>query len=155
MNNMGMIIILMLLGLILILAEIFIVPGVGVAGILGVLALCGSSYLAFAEYGTMVGIVVTVINLSLLLVSVILAFRAKTWKRLSLNTNIDSRAVAPESEMVNVGERGRAMTRMAPTGTVRFNNVKVEAKAFEGMIDSGADVEVVLIEDNKIYVKQV
>ena len=72
-----------------------------------------------------------------------------------MNTNIDSRAVSDESELVRVGEKGKAMTRMAPSGTVLFDNAKVEARSFEGMIDAGSEVEVVLIEDNNIYVKQI
>ena len=152
---MGMIIILMLLGLVLVLTEIFLIPGIGVAGILGVLSMCGSSYFAFIEYSTLGGVVSTAVNLTLLATLAIIAFRAKTWKRLSLNTNIDSRAVSDESELVRVGEKGKAMTRMAPSGTVLFDNAKVEARSFEGIIDAGSEVEVVLIEDNKIYVKQI
>ena len=152
---MGQIIILVLIGLVLVLTEIFLVPGIGVAGILGVLSMCGASYFAFIEFGTLGCIIVTAINVSLFVILAILAFRAKTWKRLSLNTNIDSRAVMAESELVQVGQRGKSMTRLAPSGTVRFDKVKVEARAFEGMIDSGVEVEVVLIEDNKIYVKQI
>ena len=152
---MGMIIILMLLGLVLVLTEIFLIPGIGVAGILGVLSMCGSSYFAFIEYSTLGGVVATAVNLTLLATLAIIAFRAKTWKRLSLNTNIDSRAVSDESELVRVGEKGKAMTRMAPSGTVLFDNAKVEARSFEGMIDAGSEVQVVLIEDNKIYVKQI
>ena len=39
------------------------------------------------------------------------------------------------------------------TGNIDYD--EMEAKALEGMIDSGVDVEVVLIEDNKIYVSPV
>ena len=38
-------------------------------------------------------------------------------------------------------------------GSARFNDFVVEVKAVEGMLDPGVDVEVVLIEGNKIYVK--
>ena len=38
-------------------------------------------------------------------------------------------------------------------GTVRFGEDTYEAKALEGMIDPGTEVEIVLIEDNKIYVE--
>ena len=152
---MGLIITLMIIGLILILTEIFLVPGIGVAGILGILSISGSSYLAFSEYGTVAGIVVTAINIAILVTMTIVAFRANTWKKLSLHTNIESKAVADDAALVCVGDKGKAMTRLAPSGTARFDAGKVEARAFEGMIDSGAEVEVVLIEDGKIYVKQI
>ena len=47
------------------------------------------------------------------------------------------------------------VTRLAPIGSIRFDNKVMEAKALEGMIDSGVDVEVVLIEDNKVFVTPV
>ena len=152
---MGLVIALLLLGLILVLAEIFLVPGVGVAGILGIFAMSGSSYYAFTGYGTVGCIIVTAINVVLLVILMIIAFRANTWKKLSLNTNIDTRAVAPEAELVQVGQRGKAVTRLAPTGMVLFENAKVEARAVEGIVDPCSEVEVVFIEDNKIYVKKI
>lgn len=152
---MGLIITLMIIGLILILSEIFLVPGIGVAGILGILSISGSSYLAFSGFGTMARIIVTAVNVAILVCMTVIAFRANTWKKLSLRTNIESKAVADEAALVSVGDKGKAMTRLAPIGAARFDAGKVEARAFEGMIDAGADVEVVLIEDGKIYVKQI
>ena len=152
---MGIIVLLMIVGLIMVLAEIFLLPGIGVSGILGILSLSGASFLAFSDYGNVAGIVVTSIDVVLLAGLIILAFRAKTWKKVSLETSIESKAVVEEAMLVTVGQRGKAMTRLAPSGTVRFGNEKVEAKAFEGLIDAGCEVEVVLIEDNKIYVKPI
>ena len=145
----------MILGLILVLAEIFLVPGIGFAGILGVLSLGAASYFAFTDFGALAGTYVTVIDVVLVLVLVLVCLRAKTWKRVSLNTNIDAKAVSAESEIVMKGQKGKTMTRLAPSGTVRFEHLKVEARAYEGMIDAGVEVEIVLIEDNKIYVKQI
>ena len=48
---MGFIITLILVGLVLIFAEILLVPGVGIAGVLGLLSMGGSCYYAFYEYG--------------------------------------------------------------------------------------------------------
>lgn len=149
---MGLIITLILVGLLLILAEILLVPGVGVAGILGILSLGGSCYYAFYEYGELSGGIVTGVNALLILGFSIYVLRAKTWQKMALETSIDSKAVQDESSVLSVGEKGRAVTRLAPMGTVRFGENIVEAKALEGIIEPGADVEIVLIEDNKIYV---
>ena len=56
---MGLIITLILVGLVLILAEILLIPGVGVAGVLGLLSMGGSCYYAFYEFGTLTGGIVT------------------------------------------------------------------------------------------------
>ncbi len=150
---MGFIITLILVGLVLMFAEILIIPGVGVAGILGLLSLGGSCFYAFYEFGNTVGAIVTGVNVLLLVALAVWILRAKTWKRMSLETNIDSKAVSDNSSVLAVGDRGRTLTRIAPMGSARFGDFVVEVKAVEGMLDPNIDVEVVLIEDNKIYVK--
>ena len=150
---MGLIISLVIVGLILILAEILLIPGVGIAGVLGVLSMGGSCFYAFHEFGNLTGGVVTGINAILLVVLLVCVLRAKTWKRMTLETNIDAKAVDDESAVVAVGDKGRTLTRLAPMGSVRFGDNVAEVKAIEGMIDPGTDVEVVMIEDNRIVVR--
>ena len=152
---MGLIISLIIIGLTLILAEILLIPGVGIAGVLGVLSMGGSCFYAFHEFGNLTGGIVTGINAVLLVILMIYVLRAKTWKRMALETNIDSKAVADESTIVAVGDKGRTLTRLAPMGSVRFGDNVAEVKALEGMIDPGEVVEVVMIEDNRIYVRVV
>lgn len=149
---MGLVITLILIGILLILAEIFLIPGIGIAGFLGVASICGSTYYAFDYLGSGPGAIVTVVNILLLTVLICYALRAKTWKRLELKTVLENNA----SEMkVNVGDRGKAVTRLGPVGSARFDNVSYEVTALEGMIDAGSEIEVALMENNKIYVKPV
>lgn len=150
---MGFIVTLILVGLVLIFAEILLVPGVGIAGILGLLSMGGSCFYAFYEYGNTVGAIVTAVNAVLVVALTVWVLRAKTWKKMSLETNIDSKAV--EDAVLSVGEKGRTLTRLAPMGSARFGNYVVEVKALEGMLDPDTPVEVVLIEDNKIYVNPI
>lgn len=149
---MALIITLILVGIVLILAEILLIPGVGVAGILGLLSLGGSCWYAFYEFGNMTGGIVTGVVALLIVLTTIYVLRAKTWKRMPLETNIDSKAVEDDSAYVSLGLRGVAVTRLAPMGVVRFGEKAVEVKAVEGIIDAGSEVEVMMIEDHKIYV---
>lgn len=149
---MGLIITLILVGLILIFAEVLIIPGVGIAGVLGLLSIGGSCYYAFYEFGAMTGAIVTGVNVLLLVLLTIWILRAKTWKKMTLETNISSRVNVPEIK-VSIGDRGRSMTRLAPMGTVRFGESSIEATAQEGLIDAGVEVQVVLIDDNKVFVE--
>lgn len=151
---MGFVVSLILIGLVLIFAEILIIPGVGVAGILGLLSMGGSCYYAFYEFGSTTGGIVTGVNGLLLLLLSIYVLRAKTWKRFTLDTNIDSKAVS-SGPVLSVGDRGKTVTRLSPMGAVRVGDNVIEVKALEGMIDPGVEVEVVLIEDNKIYVSPI
>ena len=114
----------------------------------------GSCYYAFYEFGSTTGGIVTGVNGLLLLLLTIYVLRAKTWKRFTLDTNIDSKAVSSDP-VLSVGDRGKTVTRLSPMGAVRVGDNVIEVKALEGMIDPGVEVEVVLIEDNKIYVSPV
>ena len=150
---MGLIISLIIIGLLLLFAEILLSPGVGFAGILGLVSLGGSCFYAFNQMGGTVGAIVTAVNVALVVGLSIYVLRAKTWKRLSLDTNIDSKAVADTG--LAVGDRGVTVSRLAPMGSVRFDTELVEVKALEGFVDPEVEVEVVLMEDGKIYVKPV
>ena len=153
--HMGFIIVLILVGLVLIFAEILLVPGVGIAGVLGLLSMGGSCFYAFKEIGQTEGIIVTVINAALIVALTVWVLRAKTWRRMALETNIDSKAVGSESSVLALGDKGKTLSRLAPMGSARFGNYVIEVKALEGMIDPEVEIEVVLIEDGKIYVKVV
>lgn len=149
---MALIISLIIIGLALLFAEILLIPGVGLAGILGVISMGGSCYFAFADYGMTTGLVVLAIILLILILMMVWVLRAKTWKRMSLDTNIDSKAVALEIP-VSVGDKGVTMTRIAPMGNARFGDKSVEVTSFEGIINSGVEVEVVSVDGMKVVVK--
>ena len=150
---MGFIIVLILVGLVLIFAEILLIPGIGVAGVLGLLSMGGSCFYAFNQLGTNAGVIVTIVNAALIVALTIWVLRAKTWKRFTLNTNIDSKAIDIFEEKLSVGDRGKTLSRLSPMGSAKIMDEVYEVKALEGMIDSGVEIEVVLIEDNRIYVK--
>ena len=148
---MGLVITLIILGLLLLFAEILIIPGVGVAGILGLLSMAGSCVYAFMEMGQTAGIIVTAVNVVLIVLLTIWVLRAKTWKRLALETNIDAKAVVPEVNVVP-GEKGVSVTRLAPMGTARFGDLRLEVTAREGIIDPGVEIDVVEVDGIKVYV---
>ena len=150
---MGFVITLILVGLVLVFAEILLIPGVGIAGILGLLSLGGSCYYAFVQMSTTAGVIVTSVNIVLIVALTVWVLRAKTWRKFTLNTNIDSKAIDMTGENLAIGDCGKTVTRLAPMGTAVIRDKAYEVKALEGMIDPGVNVEIALIEDNKIYVK--
>ena len=140
-------------GLVLMFAEILLIPGVGVAGVLGIISMGGSCYYAFKEFDNTAGFIVLGVNVVLWTLLLIWVLRSKTWKKMALDTNITSKVNVPEV-VVAVGDKGIAATRLAPMGNVRFANHSLEVTAMEGMIASGVEVEVVLIDDKKVYVRE-
>ena len=99
-------------------------------------------------------LIISLSILGLLLIIAVLSLRSKTWKKLSLHTEIDSRTDSrPEDKGIAVGSQGVTITRLAPMGKVLFGETTVECSARNGIIDPGQQVEVILIDDNKIFVK--
>lgn len=141
-----------MVGILLILAEIFLIPGVGVAGILGVLSMAGSCYYSFKTLGTTGGIIVTILNIVLITAAIIFFLRDKTWKRLELKEVIDSKGV--DEPLIAVGSEGISTTRLAPMGSARICDKNVEVTSLEGMIDSQTEIVVERVENNKIFVRK-
>lgn len=82
--------------------------------------------------------------------------RSKTWKKLSLKTNIDSKVgSAPQEKGIVVGNRGIAVTRLAPAGKVQIGDSVLEAFTRDSLVEPGREVEVAEIDGNKIFVKEI
>lgn len=144
---------LILLGIILMLVEMLLVPGVGIAGIAALVSLAGACWYAFTNVNTGTGIVVTSIVVVLLLIMLFIILRAKTWKKFALKDEITSK-VNTEPDTVQPGDTGITVTRLAPMGTARVEGKVCEAKSEDNsMIDPGTEVIVTGVEDNKIIVK--
>lgn len=151
---MGLIITLILLGILLIIAEIVLIPGIFLTGLLGLASLVGSCYIGWTQYGQTGGIITIAVNIILLSLFIILALRSKTWNKLSLKTEIDSKSdKTPQEKGIHTGMEGLTLTRLAPMGKVLLGTEAVEATSAEGIIDPQSPVEITLIEENKIYVK--
>ncbi len=151
---MALIISLSILGLLLIIAEIILIPGIFVAGTLGLVSIGAACWLAFDGFGPDAGYITIAANAVLAVVCAVLSLRSKTWKKLSLHTEIDSRTDSrPEDKGIAVGSQGTTITRLAPMGKALFGDITVECSARNGIVDPGQQVEVILIDDNKIFVK--
>lgn len=144
---------LIFLGILLMLVEMLLIPGVGVAGFLSLTSLAGACWYAFVHVNPLTGILVTIIVICLLAGSLIYILRAKTWKRFETHTVIDTK-VNDESDNLAVGQQGTATTRLAPMGSGRFGDVSCEIKSEDNsMIAAGTSIKIVRIEDNKVIVK--
>ncbi len=150
------VIILIVLGILLFVIEFLLVPGVTVAGIGGLVLTVFGVYKAFNDFGASTGIWVLIGTLLLSVFTIAMSLRARTWKRLMLNTNISGTVDHDITEdQIKAGDRGSALTRLAPMGKVLVNDIVREAKSTEGYIEAHADIEVVSVEGTRISVKPV
>lgn len=149
------IILLLVLGALFLLAELVLLPGVTIGTILSLLCYAGAIYLAFTTFGTTIGVVVIGVVVLLSLVTTIFSLRAKTWQRFSLKQNIDSVSNESPELQVKVGDRGVAISRIAPMGKVEIGGKRYEAKSADVLIDQREEVEVIGFENNSIVVRKV
>jgi membrane-bound ClpP family serine protease len=150
------IILLILLGVLLFLVEFFIIPGVTLAGIGGAVLFGLAVFIAYRTHGTTVGNYTLFATLLISITAFIIALRARTWRRFMLKTNIDSKVeVGLEDQKVKPGDRGETVTRLAPIGMVRVNDITIEGKSIGGFLDPNTKVEVVKVLGTQIIVKPI
>ena len=141
----------------LIIAEMFLLPGITIAGIAGALFAIGC-----VAYAYTVGMTVGNITLgSSVVVFCGLFFwliRSNSFHRVSLKTNIESTVESPRDMDLNVGDEGITLSRLAPIGKARFHHITIEAKSTNEFIDENTPVVIVridgynvIVEKNKIY----
>jgi membrane-bound ClpP family serine protease len=148
------IILLIVLGVFLFLVEGLLIPGVTIAGIGGLLLMGAAVFFSYKYHGNLTGNIVLFSTLLISLGTLILALRAKTWNRLMLHDNIDSKVeVGLEDDAVKPGDTGVAVTRMNPIGKVMVNDLTVEGKSVSGIIDPQTKIIVTKVLGTQVIVK--
>ena len=165
----GFPIFLLALGFILFLAEVFIIPGFGVAGILGFVAM-GTGFLflaAGATIGDTEGLGPVAFDFSLQFLATILAgfvaflllsrfFPAIGPGRRMLLAPPDAPPVTSDTvttKAPRVGARGLAMSSLRPSGTAEIDGRMVDVVTDGDWVRGGARVEVAAVEGNRITVR--
>lgn len=153
---MWLIVSLIIIGVLLLVAELILLPGLTVAGIGGLVSFGVAIYLGFSNYGVTGGTIVIIAILAISVASIIISLRARTWQRLSLKENIDSTSQFEPEQEVEIGAQGVTITRLAPMGNVTINNKTYEAKSLGDLyIDPKTKIEVVGYENFNIIVKTI
>lgn len=146
------ILVLVALAILLLILEMFFLPGISVAGIVSVVFYGVAFYYAFAHLGTVAGIVTMVVAVVVTLFVIWYFMRSRTLDKMSLHTNIEATAPTEVSSAVKVGDEGVALSRLNPMGNVLIGNETVEARAYD-FIEEDTPVKVVKIERTTIVVE--
>ena len=145
-------ILLILLGLVLKILDFLVIPG-GVVAILGVLCMVGGVVTSFVQFGTTVGILTLVLTAVITLGSFWLMMRTKTWRKLQLKTQIDSKMNEVDESKLKEGTEGVSVSRLAPTGTGLFGDTEAEVVSMQGFIDQNTPIVIRKIDGSKIIVE--
>ena len=145
---------LVLLGVLLLLIEIFLLPGFGIAGIGGIALMGGGVYYAYTNVGDVAGTVTLLLSLLLLTGAIIWLIRSKTLKKIALTADISETVDKSELKEIAKGDIGVAVSRLNPIGRVMFGETMVEGKSFNGeLIDEDTEVVVVSVDSFNVVVK--
>ncbi len=166
------IILLFVLGVMLIILEIFVVPGFGITGIAGISCVCTAVILGLIEHYTFslsqmnadaiwssMIIFLAGIGLAVMAVWYLTSVHGPKWVRrhteLMLTQQVDDGYIGVDMTPKNyIGLEGAAVTDMRPAGKVDIGGEVVDAVAIYGFIHAGARVKVMKFENAQIYVKE-
>ncbi|MDR1345339.1 MAG: NfeD family protein [Bacteroidales bacterium] len=151
MNWIG-ILILIVIGIVALILDFLVIPGAFVSIIGGCFILAGI-IMSYVLYGVIAGNIVLFATIALTVLAIVLTLRSKTWKRLVLNTEIDSKMNEIDASKIAVGMRGVTISRLAPAGKAQFGDEYVEVTSPLGFADPQTPIEITHIEGSKIIVK--
>jgi len=144
---------LILVGILFMLAEIFLLPGISVAGIAGAIFLIGGIVYSYLFIGSTAGNITLAASAIAMGASFFLLLKSKSLRRISLETNIESKVDNSDLAKIIVGDTGIALSRLNPTGKVMVNELIVEGKSYNGeFIDEDEKIEVIRIDTYQIQV---
>ena len=151
--NFLIIIFLIVLGIVLLLIEVTILPGITVAGVGSFLVLVYSVYLAFTTYGSLVGFLTLAFVLIVSPLLVYYFFKGKAGKSMVLNTVLTGVANEINPEKVKVGDIGVTIGRLAPMGKIKVNDEVVEVRSTGTFVNPGEKVRIIHIEKSMVTVE--
>ncbi len=153
-------------GLSLLALEIFVIPGFGVAGIVGILALLSGVTMGLVGQGaTTLAMLYALSRVGMaLVVSVVIAMiamrylpRSRMGRRLMLETELPSGSgveLARPDDDRWMGRVGHASSALRPAGIADLDGERVDVVSEGEMIDAGAAIVVSRVDGNRIVVRR-
>jgi membrane-bound serine protease (ClpP class) len=156
-----------LAGVALLLLEVFVIPGFGFAGVLGILALLAALVMSVVGMGATpeyfmlaAGRIIFALLVALVASFVLLRFMPRTpfGRRLILQTGLGAGqeyGSAPESDLRWLGKRGRTTSPLRPAGIADIEGTRLDVVSEGELIETGTPVEVLRVDGNRIVVRSI
>lgn len=153
-------------GLVFLGLEMFVIPGFGIVGALGIVAILAGLVFSMVGAGVTTATVLlaaarVVFSLLVALIASLLLLRflprLPFGRRLILATGLSASegyASAPESDGHWLGKRGRASSPLRPAGIAEIDGERVDVVSDGDLIDAGETVEVTRVDGNRVVVRR-
>lgn len=145
------IIALLVTGYLLMAAEIFLIPGFGVAGVAGLLCLGAGCYLAYEHFGPAYG-ALTIVLVMASATAVLLWIPKSRFGRDVVHSSTLADARASKSELAP-GQRGVTESDLRPAGFARFGDLRQSVVTEGEFIAKNANIVVTQVRGSRIVVE--
>ena len=153
-----------MLALILIVLELFVIPGFGIAGILGLFVLGYATWRIFEGDAIAAFAYTSIIGGCLLAMLFWLFYTGKLGRFLILSDSIGKSSQSPQvvtntAPLENlsqfVDKEGLALSDLRPAGIARINDERVDVVTQGDFINANTAIKVLRIEGNRVIVKAI
>ena len=142
----------LVIGLILLFTEVAVVPGFGVAGALGLLALAAGAIAAWTELGPFWGGLTGAVSVVAAGIMLVWLPKSRVGRQMVLEHS-QAQTLSQEDRTGLIGRRGVTVTPLRPIGRVRFGSDEVDVVTGGEYIDSQKEVEVMTVEGARVVVR--
>ncbi len=145
--------ILLFVGIALFMLDVFLVPGM-IVGSMGIITSIIAIVFAYQEMGVWVGTLLLAGTAALNIFLVYWGMNRLSQSPLAVRKVIDGKVNTFDKHHVHIGDTVMTVTALRPEGKVMHNNELVTVWSQVGFIEANTSVEVVVIQENKIFVKK-
>lgn len=149
---------LFLLGLALLIVELFVTPGFGVAGSLGLLAVGASVILSYANPTQAMVSLITALASASILAFTLTRFlnRRGAFRPILLTTALTTEEgfVSTADQTAVLGARGKALTMLRPAGTALLGGERIDVVSEGEFLPAGTEIRVVKVEGSRVVVRK-
>ncbi len=150
-------IVLVVLGLSLIVVEVYLIPGINIFGILGLVLIVFAIAYSFTESGPAAGALALVGSSGITALMFWGMWRSGAWEKFVLSASLKRGAgdTPKESEQRSrcLGQCGMAITPLRPTGIVEIDGTRIEVVTEGEFIAAGSSVRVVAMDRRRFFVR--
>jgi len=142
----------LVIGIILLVLEILVLPGM-IAGIIGGVFLLLGILWMYSSEGTTAGHITLTATLFTTVFAIYFSLKNKSWLRYGLKDTIDGRVNDVGALEIQEGAEGRTISALRPSGTIEIGDRRLEGQSSGELIDAGSKVIVTKVLPNKVIVK--
>lgn len=152
--NVIIVAVLIVLGILLLLIEFFLLPGISIAGVGGVIFMVSGVIYSYIYLSSTAGNLTLALSLILLALAFVWLLKSKSLQKIALTADIRETVDNSDLKSLQPGDTGITVSRLNPIGKVMINDITVEGKSFDGeLIDEDTEIEVVRVESYNVTVR--